>query len=417
MTSLVVLLAVIIAGMNMINYNTVVKNADDKLAVLSDNMGRMPDYYGWDSLFRGSRPFRSRDEVEETRYFTVLIAYDGQAIMVDTNNIYAVDEYEAEEYAVKAIDSGSEKGFIGEYRYKVTEEGGRTRVTFLDCGSTLDSFREFLKASILMSLAGLLAVFVIICYFAGRIVKPVAESYEKQKRFITDAGHEIKTPLAIIKANLDVMKMDIDDVAEVLPPEDSERIVSGLNESLEDVGSQVDRLAGLTEDLVYLSRMEEAGENGLVMTEIPFSDVLKDCVDSFEPLALKQGKSIAADITPMLTVRGSLRELEKLISILMENAIKYSADDDQIKVSLRPEGRNAVMEVRNKAAETIDAADLEHVFERFYRSDKSRNSSTGGHGIGLSLASAIVNTHGGKIKASTTDGSDFIVTASLPAQV
>ena len=415
-TSLALLLAVIVAGMNMINYNTVVRNADDKLEVLAENDGMMPSF-GWDRGFFGGqeRPFSSRDEVEETRYFTVLIAYNGQAIMVDTNNIFAVDQYEAEEYALKAIDSGLEKGFIGDYRFRVTEEDSRNLVTFLDCGRTLGSFRDFLKASILMSLAGLAVVSAMICYFAGRIVKPVAESYEKQKRFITDAGHEIKTPLAIIKANLDVMKMDMDEAAETLSPEETDGLVSGLSESIDDIGAQVDRLAGLTDDLVYLSRMEEEGGGSLVMTEIPLSDVLKDGVDSFGPLAGKQGKSISADIAPVLTIRGNLKDIEKLISILTENAVKYSADGDEIKVTLRREGRSAVMEFRNMTAEKVEAADLEHVFERFYRADRSRSSSKGGYGIGLSLASAIVSAHGGKINASTTDGSDFIVTVSLPA--
>ena len=418
MTSLAVLLAVIVTGMNMINYNTVVRDADEKLEVISDNRGMMPDFFDFEFPGgNGQAPFfMSPDEAEETRYFTVLVAGDDQVIMADTNNILAVDQDQAAEYAKKAIASGSEKGFIDDYRYKAVDEGVYKRVTFLDCGRTLGAFRDFLKASVFMSLAGLLAVFAIICYFAGRIVKPVAESYEKQKRFITDAGHEIKTPLAIIKANIDVMKMDIDDAAEALPKKKSEKITSALNESLDDIDAQVDRLAGLTDDLVYLSRMEEAGENGLVMTDVPISDVLKECVDDFAPLAAKEGKSITSDIAPLVTVTGSLKELEKLISILLENAVKYSADSDEIKVALKREGRNAVMEFRNRAAEEVKAEDLEHVFERFYRADKSRSSAKGGHGIGLSMASAIVNAHGGKIHASTTDGSDFIVTASLPAQ-
>ena len=416
MTSLTVLLAVIVAGMNIINFNTVVSNADDKLEMLSDNMGRMPNYYLWDPLYMGGGPpFMSRDEAEETRYFTVLVSYDGQVLMADTNNIFAVDSYQAAEYADKALDSNQMRGFIDDYRYMITDEENCKRVTFLDCGRTLGAFRDFLKASILMSLAGLLAVFAVVFYVSGRIVRPVAESYEKQKRFITDAGHEIKTPLAIIKANLDVMQMDVDEAGETLQGEASEKLVSGFNESLEDIGAQVDRLTGLTDDLVYLSRMEEAGDNGLVLAEIPFSDIVKESVDSFDPLAKKQGKSITEDITPMLTVKGSLKDLEKLISILMENAVKYSADNDEIKVSLSRDGRNAVMTISNRSAEQVDAADLEHVFERFYRADKSRSSAKGGYGIGLSVANAIVSAHGGKIHASTTDGSDFIITVALPA--
>lgn len=267
-----------------------------------------------------------------------------------------------------------------------------------------------------MSLAGLLIVFAVMCYFAERIVRPVAESYEKQKRFITDAGHEIKTPLAIIKANLDLMDMQVDDIegANGKSAETDE-----LRDGLGEIGGQVDRLTDLTNDLVYLSRMEEA-ESSLVMTDEPLSDIVSESVDAFEPLAREQGRTIAADIAPAVTVKGSAKELEKLMSILLENAVKYSAAPEgdkgeaQIDVSLRKEGRSAVIEVRNRTEDEQTNETLSHVFERFYRADASRNSQTGGHGIGLSMAQAIVNAHGGRISARTSDGRDFIVTAALP---
>jgi signal transduction histidine kinase len=267
----------------------------------------------------------------------------------------------------------------------------------LDCGRILESYRDFLRASIIMSLAGLLIVFAAITYFAGRIVRPVAESYEKQKRFITDAGHEIKTPLAIIKANLDVIDLDPD----------------STDECLEEIGSQADRLAELTNDLVYLSRMEEGG-NTLVMTDIPFSDISSETVSSFETLAKDRNKTIEADIEPMISVKGSSKELEKLLSIILENAVKYSPENEAIKVSLKKDGRNAVIEVANRTETEVSNESLAHVFERFYRTDSSRNSATGGHGIGLSMADAIVSAHKGRIAARTTDGHDFIVTAAIP---
>ena len=281
--------------------------------MISENQGRLPMYYGYDVddifddiddlLFnyyegegdrdyddidsdtndyserrfahggRAPRGF-SRDEAEETRYFTVLVNSYGTAVGINTDRIYAVDEDQAATLAEAIVASGRTKGFVGDYRYAAIDESGYTRVTFLDCGRSLDNFREFLKASILMSLIGLLVVFAVICYFAGRIVRPVAESYEKQKRFITDAGHEIKTPLAIIKANIDVMRMDLEDIGEAVsndeidpadetaaePLENVRELTGSLNESLSDIDGQVDRLTTLTSDLVYLSRMEE-GDN------------------------------------------------------------------------------------------------------------------------------------------------------------
>ena len=363
----------------------------------------------------------TRDEAEESRFFVVALSEDGTVQKMNIERIASIDSAEAEEYAKKAFASGEEAGFIKDFRYSVDNDGSSIRITFLDCGRVLGSFRDFLRASILMSLIGLLAVFFVILYFAGRIVRPVAESYEKQKRFITDAGHEIKTPLAIIKANIDLMDMELD----------KKRIDrSELRENLGDIDDQVDRLTGLTNDLVYLSRMEEA-DSTLVMTEVPLSDIVAETAASFEPLAEEQGKAIAADIEPMISVQGSTKELEKLLSIILDNAIKYSVpprvidcgeDEDGmpvppvIDVALRREGKDAVIEVRNETEAELTNEQLSHVFERFYRMDSSRNSQTGGHGIGLSMANAIVNAHGGRISARTGSGHDFIVTAAIPLQ-
>ncbi len=479
MASLVVLMTVIVAGMNIINYNTVVSEADDKLTALSVNGGMLPfmqnDSFGgmqddsdwagpqsggnasddafddddrdaWiddddyddidavtrEGLYGRGKPFSSRDEAEETRFFSVLLTAEESVVRANTDRIYAVDDSAAAGYAKKALEAGGESGWVDEYRYAVTDEGTMTRITFLDCSTSLAQFRQFLRASIIMSLAGLLIIFGFICYFAGRIVKPVAESYDKQKRFITDAGHEIKTPLAIIKANIDVMRMDLEDIeaaagadaADSQPDSDGagatessgniSEYTASLSESLGDIDSQVDRLTSLTNDLVYLSRMEEAG-NALTMTEIPVSDIVAETADSFEALAAERKKTLSIDVAPMLTMQGSSKEIEKLVSILTENALKYSPEGDEVKVSLRKEGKTVVLEVRNKAVDPLSDEDLAHVFDRFYRSDKSRNSASGGHGIGLSMASAIVTAHGGKIRARSGDGSEFIVTATMPA--
>ena len=347
----------------------------------------------------------TRDEAEESRFFMVSVDENGEVLQTYTDRISAVDSDDAAVYAERALASGKERGFAGDLRYSVSDTTSGSMITFLDCGRTLGSFRAFLRASVLMSLIGLIAVFFVILYFAGRIVRPVAESYEKQKRFITDAGHEIKTPLAIIKANIDLMDMELDN---------NKVDKDELRENLGDIDDQVDRLTGLTNDLVYLSRMEEA-ENSLVMTEVPLSDIVAETAASFEPLAEEKGKVIGTDIEKMITVQGSTKELEKLLSILLENAVKYSVPPS-VDVALRKEGKNAVLEVSNKTENELTNEQLSHVFERLYRMDSSRNSQTGGHGIGLSMANAIVNAHGGHISARTTDGHDFTVTAAIPLQ-
>ncbi len=426
MVSLAALLTFIVAGMNIINYNTVVRNADETLEMLSNNKGRFPTAFDEiednfeDMMEKYRRPHgMSRDLAEGTRFFSVLVDSQNKVVFADVSHISAVDADSAYKYATGALNKEKQRGFINEYRYVVTQENYNTRVIFMDCTRLLWSFRKFLFASIAMSVAGLAIVFVIFCYAAGRIVRPVAESYEKQKRFITDAGHEIKTPLAIIKANIDVMRMDMDDLKDAAQSDDAgEGIGSAadsLDESLSDIDGQVDRLTTLTNDLVYLSRMEEGG-SALTMTEVPLSDIVSDTAESFRALAIERKKELEISVEPMLTIIGSTKELEKLVSILTENALKYSPEGDTVGVSLRKDGRNAVLEVRNKTLEPISEEDLSHVFERFYRTDKSRNSAAGGHGIGLSMAAAIVAAHNGKIAAAGGDGSEFIVTAAMPAR-
>ena len=438
MISLTLLLAVIVSGMNIINYNKVVSDADDRIEVLqanSENFLRDPITELFGIRGRGG-PSLSRDEAEESRFFTVLSDTNGNVLQINTDRISAIDYEDAIEYANIALARGKTSGFIEEFRYNISSENIYIKIVFLDCGRVLESYRDFLRASILMSLAGLLVVFFIILYFAGRIVKPVAESYEKQKRFITDAGHEIKTPLSIIMANIDLMNMVLESAkvdkngaegggaeteigvigAEARKIETSELGAEGVAEiksDLAEIKSQAERLSSLTNDLVYLSRMEEE-ISPPIMSDVPLSDILTESAASFAVLAKEKGVDIVSDIEEPVFTKGNAEDMEKLSSIIFDNAVKYAANGSEISVKLRREGKNAELEVKNFVDEVLSPESLPHVFERFYRTDASRNSQTGGHGIGLSMAKAIVSLYGGSVSARSSDGRDFIIKISLP---
>ncbi len=401
MLSLFLLLVVIVTGMNLLNYTSVCREADEILTLISQNKGIFPSPgegagEGADQN-RPLPPGMSPELPYESRYFSVMLDASGNVVFTETSRIFSVDTGTAIAYAQTVLAQDSAGGFLNDFRFYRRTEGDMTRVTFLDCGRRLDSFYSFLFTSIGMSLAGLFAVFLIITFFAGKIIQPIAESYEKQKRFITDAGHEIKTPLAIINTNIDLLEMEF-----------------GENESVTDIRQQAKRLSSLTNDLVSLARMEES-EQMLPMVTFPVSEVMEEVAMPFQTLAQAQQKIFSCKVTPMLSMHGNEKSIGQLVSIFLDNALKYSPEGGNISLEFTKRNRSLLLSVSNTSSSEIDPADLPHVFDRFYRTDVSRNSETGGHGIGLSMAKAIVNAHGGRISAQTPDGHTFVVTATFPA--
>ena len=393
MSVLLAVLVVIIGGINMVNYTNVVNNADSVLSLLSENEGRFPK--------NNAFPRRPNREMSpelpfESRFFSVLLDGDGQILQTETGNIAAVDAESAIAMAQTAAAKKSGTGFLGDYRYQKVQEGTRVRIIFLDCGRSLESFRTFLFASILISLCGFLVVLAVVTLLSGRIMRPFAESYEKQKRFITDAGHELKTPLTIIGADVDILAMD-----------------QGENEWLSDIQKQVKQLTGLTNDLVFLSRMEEA-DTPMQKLPFPLSDVVSETAASFQALAQAQGKTFTTEISPMLTLDGDEKSIAQLVRLLLDNALKYSPEGGSVSLALEKYGRQCRLSVSNTTDNPLPLDNLKALFERFYRADPSRNSQTGGHGIGLSVAKAIVTAHGGKIQATSEDGHSLCITAFLP---
>lgn len=400
--SMFVLMAVLVSVMNIINYSVVVKDSDATIDVLFRTNAPIPEKnesYGTDVDANGEKmPHGMSPEIPyEARFFTVTVSADGNIEKTDFSKILTVDKTTVDYYVQKALESKNEKGFIGQFRYSKRTDGQETTILFLDCGRKIDSFKSFLWTSVVVGFSGCVIVFVAFLFLSGKIVKPIAESYEKQKRFVSDAGHEMKTPLTIINANLDLLENYNDIRAE----------------ELDDIRSQTRRMSELTNNLVYLSRMEEA-EHKINKIEMPLSDTVLETINGFRALAESKELRFDVQIKPNITVCGSPDAVRQLISILTENAVKYSPSGSVITVKLSSNKKFATISVVNDREILINKAELSRVFDRFYRSDASRNSETGGHGIGLSIAKAIVDAHGGSIKADTKSGRDFCITVILP---
>ena len=388
------ILGLIVGGINFINFKKVIDNADNTINYLTNNYNteetrpEPPDEEGGGDGFRPFDDGISPEVKFESRYFVVSFDSEGNVASSDTKHVFAVSEEDSIKIAKKIYEGSSDRGFYRNFRYAKISLNGYNAVMCLDVYNGLYSANYFLIVSLSASFIGWITVIIIVLAFSKRIIAPVSKSYEKQKRFISDAGHEIKTPLAIIEADIGVMEIN-----------------EGENEWLDDIKTQVRRLARLTNDLIHLSKLDE-GKDSLKFIDFSVSDLAKETVTSFTGLATVNNKKLEANIQPNLTLKGDTESIRELLTILLDNAIKYSTGDGNISLEVKKRNGHIVIEASN-SAKNLTKENAEHLFDRFYRADESRNSETGGHGIGLSMAKAIVEAHKGKITAEVTENEEL----------
>ena len=285
-----------------------------------------------------------------------------------------------------AVNESSTSGYVGTYRYlKVNNDAGNL-VLLLNTQRDLDSFHAFMRNSIIVSSIVILSVFILLVLISKKVIAPIQQSYQKQKQFITDASHELKTPLAIIRSNTDVLELE-----------------NGDSKWTKNIQNQVDRLTSLVNSLVVFSRMEE--KDTAEKVKFNLSESLHARIDDFEELASFQKKHIIADIDNNIYYRGEQQAIVQLMDILLENAIKYATKETNINITLKKNKKYAMMKISNQA--NVKKGDLRKVFDRFYRLDESRNSTVKGYGIGLSMAKLIAEKHKEVIKAYAPEDGIF----------
>lgn len=318
-----------------------------------------------------------------TRFFTVYADKNNQITGENTEMISSVDAKTAREYAERALAGSGERGWLDGFRYQISATANGKTVVFVN-GETNRGMTSSLQYTVLLVLVGsFLAILLLIIIISKRAVKPTAEAYEKQKQFVTDANHELKTPLTLILSNVDIVESEI-----------------GENEWLEDIRSEGERMSALINQLVTLSRMDEDGSN-LTASEFDLSGVVLDTVSEFEGLAAERAKALTSVIEPDIIYNGDEGLIRQLMSILLDNAVKYCDPNGEIVVSVRAKGHGAVITAENTYSD-IDNIELDKLFDRFYRADKAR-SFTGSFGVGLSIAKSIANKHKGNIVAYKAD--------------
>ena len=346
---------------------------------------------------RGGRNRRMENFLYESRYF--LVRVDGrEGRVVDSSRASGISEEERNEVIAAALSSGKNFGMVGDYMYLI-RDGARQDSTavFLNCETKMDGLLRLLLISVLACAGGILVAWLLVFLFSKRAIQPLIRNAVQQKQFITDAGHELKTPLTVISANMDALELNTE-----------------KNEWIDSTREQVSRMRGLVNDMIYLSRLDEDGALPDKET-VDFSALVREEVKAFQGMADFMGKTLEAEIGDALYVRGDRNALARLVRQLCDNAVKYAPEEDVIRIRLDREGREIRLTEENSLADPLSDEALSHLFDRFYRPDASRSRESGGYGIGLSMVRSIAEKHDGRIRAERTDNGKIRFVCTLPA--
>ncbi|MDO4807511.1 MAG: HAMP domain-containing sensor histidine kinase [Coriobacteriales bacterium] len=328
------------------------------------------------------------------RYFSVLYDKHGKVSQVNVSRIATVDEQEAIRYAGAAVEAYSKSltvslldlGIADTFYYRVAHlDGGETLAAFLDCSFQMQVNREVGFNTIFICLFGLAGSFVLVLVLSKRAIRPEIENARKQKQFITNASHELKTPLSVIRANTEVIEM-----------------LQGESEWTKSTMAQVDRMDGLVQNLVMIARSAEHEDRG-AMSEIDVSKVIVDTVGPYRAMARQEQKELVCNVAPDVLMVAEASAIQQLCTLLVDNAIKYCDPEGTVEVELsQPKRGKVTLVVKNSFAQG-KKAEFNRYFERFYRDDEA-HSDAGGYGIGLSVAESICTRYGGTIRATWKGG-------------
>jgi len=380
----------LVGALNSVRFLQTTGEIQAVLNILSDNQGEFPSVQATAQALDNDRI--SIDTIYQYRYFSAVFNEDGTVYSSNLNNISNLSQEQALKSAKSVVKQHRKNGIFtigGQYySYQVTRDAKTKRylAVVLDSTKYLEDRNDFLWVSIRSALYSVIFFIVVISVVSSWAIRPYVRNYEKQKRFITNAGHELKTPLAIISANTELQEL-----------------MTGENEWTESTKDQVNRLSNLINQMVSLARLEEQPD--IAVVDVDFSSLVQKAAQDFKSVAEKAGKDYQIRVQDDIHVKASQDELYELISILIDNACKYCDEDGQIFVTLTKAKRRkrARLIVSNSYADGKNV-DYSRFFDRFYREDESHNHKQAGYGIGLSMAESLVNLFKGKIAASYKKG-------------
>ena len=367
------------------------RQADQITAMISENNGTVPQLKDYKQQQKNSQAFEryfnnyNEDSSYRTRFFRVFLDEDKKVTNVNMDHIAAVDEKKAVRMTKMAMLRRGKVGLVGSYRYRKEYKDGQVRsIIFLDCKENQSFYHLAVTITITVSTLLTCLITVIFAIASKRAVRPFEINSNRQKQFITDASHELKTPLAIISANAEVLQYKGDG-----------------NEWTQNIIDQTKHMGKLINQLLVLAKLDEVQEKS-EKQEADLKLLLEETIEPFEEVATQKKVTLKLHLEEGVTIRVNREQIAQLVSILTENAAKYVNDGGKIVWRLTKTQHGAVLVVKNTTEKELP--DTKRMFDRFYRSDSSRSSKTGGQGIGLSIAKKFVDNHKGSITAKAGDG-------------
>lgn len=367
------------------------RQADQITAMISENNGTVPQLKDYKQQQKNSQSFEryfnnyNEDSSYRTRFFRIFLDEEKKVTNVNMDHIAAVDEKKAVRMTKIAMLRRGKVGLVGSYRYRKEYKDGQVRsIIFLDCKENQSFYRLAVTITIAVSTLLTCLITVIFAIASKRAVRPFEINSNRQKQFITDASHELKTPLAIISANAEVLQYKGDG-----------------NEWTQNIIDQTKHMGKLINQLLVLAKLDEVQEKS-EKQEADLKLLLEETIEPFEEVATQKKVTLKLHLEEGVTIRVNREQIAQLVSILTENAAKYVNDGGKIVWRLTKTQHGAVLVVKNTTEKELP--DTKRMFDRFYRSDSSRSSKTGGQGIGLSIAKKIVDSHKGSITAKAGDG-------------
>ncbi|MDO4747970.1 MAG: HAMP domain-containing sensor histidine kinase [Eubacteriales bacterium] len=338
------------------------------------------------------KPFDKDHSFELSIFYSVAIADDGQILDIDVGKQDKYDKKTLQSYALDILESGNTQGSIDDLAYFVEPKQGYTLVAFMDNTIVKHNMGTLFRYTLVFGSVALVALFFVAIYLAKRIVKPLEESYQKQKQFISDAGHELKTPVSVVSANAELLSREIGD-----------------NKWLSNIQFENERMGDIISQLLNLAKTEDTT---ILKESLNLSRLVAGGALPFESVAFEKGLTLVTKINDDITIIGNNSQLSQLVSILVDNAIRHSTNGKEIEIVLTESRGHANLSVIN-ASDPIPRETREKLFERFYRVDEARNSEDNHYGLGLAIAKAIVTAHNGKISVNCKDNK-VCFTARIP---